>query len=274
MPSLKLTSELRLSIACDNPAQLLAEETGLSVQQIKQAMQKGAVWCQLHDGIKRLRRAKKQLNQGDKLFIYYDEQILQQQAQVPQLIEDCQSYSLWYKPYGVLSQGSKWGDHTTINRLVEQLVNRPTFLIHRLDRATSGLLVVGHSKKITAAIAAQFEQRSIKKYYQAVVEGQVTQTLTLDTPIDGKHAHSKITPLNYDAQKHLSLIRIDITTGRKHQIRRHCAEIGHPIVGDRLYGSGKFQQDLQLSSCGLAFECPIDRQWRSFELPSNLRLKL
>ena len=66
--------------------------------------------------------------------------------------------SIWYKPYGIYCQGSKWGDHHTIHRMAEQQLQRPCFIVHRLDRATTGLVIVAHKKKIAAALAALFAQ--------------------------------------------------------------------------------------------------------------------
>ena len=72
-----------------------------------------------------------------------------------------------------------------------------------------------------------------------------------------------------------SLLDIRIETGRKHQIRKHLAELGFPIRGDRLYGSGiEDGVDLQLTACSLAFECPVRHQPVQYSLPREFRLAL
>ena len=95
---------------------LLAETSGLSHQRIKQAMQRGAVWLSNRQGTRRLRRANKKLKQGDELHLYFDEKVLASEVPAARLIADEGAYSIWFKPFGMLCQGSKWGDHCTINR--------------------------------------------------------------------------------------------------------------------------------------------------------------
>ena len=114
---------------------LLAGATGFSRQRIKQIMQKGAVWVTLASGgennAQRLRRAKKVLHPGDTLHLYYDEKILSEEPPTPELIADEGTYSVWYKPYGLRSQGSKWSDHCTIARWAETHLEpqRPAFVV-------------------------------------------------------------------------------------------------------------------------------------------------
>ena len=126
----------------------------LSINQIKQAVNKGALWLTRAKSTQRLRKIKKPLQLGDEIHFYYHQQVLDQKPAAAQLIEDFHHYSVWYKPYGMLSQGSKWSDHCTICRWVESHITprRTAYLVHRLDRAASGLIMVAHSKS-----AAQLE---------------------------------------------------------------------------------------------------------------------
>ncbi|MCW8948881.1 MAG: RluA family pseudouridine synthase [Sedimenticola sp.] len=257
----------------------LASQTALSKQRIKQTLDKGAVWLTHGNHTQRIRRAKRMLPQGDTLHLYYDEAVLQQQPPVPQLIADEGDYSLWYKPCGMLSQGSKWGDHCTINRWVEKhhTPQRPAFIVHRLDRAATGLILIAHSKQAAKALSARFENRKMEKRYQAIVHGACSVNQppkTIEDSIDGRQARSHVRCLHHDADLKLSLLEIEIETGRKHQIRRHLASIGYPIVGDRLYGVGGETEDLQLTACYLQFICPLSNQERHYALPENLKPKL
>ncbi|NOX10079.1 MAG: RNA pseudouridine synthase [Gammaproteobacteria bacterium] len=256
---------------------LLAQHTTYSRQGIKQAMTKGAVWLSHGTQTTRLRRAKKNLNKGDQLHLYYDEGILATEPPKPTLIADEEGYSIWYKPYGLLSQGSKWGDHCTINRWIEQhqKPQRPAIIVHRLDRAATGLMIIAHQKRIAAAFSRIFQQRAISKHYQAIVQGHfpvAEKALCIDQALDDRPAISHVTALGYDREKNQSLVKVVIETGRKHQIRQHLASIGFPIVGDRLYGSQQqeYEQDLQLTACYLAFECPVDHQQKKFRLAAHL----
>ena len=260
-----------------NAVSIFAEHTQLSNTVIKDAMQKGALWLTRGQQTKRLRRAKKNLQHGDQLSLYFNDEILAQQPPCADLIHDQKHYSVWYKPYGLYCQGSKWGDHCTINRVVEQQLNRPTFMVHRLDRATRGLILLAHSKQSAATLSALFKYRDIEKTYQAIIHGQLeANELTIDQSIEGKTAISHVRQLQYDDAKNQSLVEIKIDTGRKHQIRHHLAHLNHPILGDRLYGHAPNASDinLQLTSVSLIFFDEQSGENVSYTLPENKKLKL
>ncbi len=252
---------------------LLADKTGLSKQVIKNVMQKGAVWLSKGKKTQRLRRAKRVLTLGDIIHIYYDEHVLKREIPQPSLISDQGKYSVWNKPYGLLSQGSKWGDHSTITRWAEQHLTpqRNSFVVHRLDRAASGLIIVAHEKNAAAALSGLFQQRKIEKRYQIWVHGEVdslakTTSIRIDSAIDDRAAVSHFTLLDYDAELDRSLLDVNIETGRKHQIRRHAAELGFPVVGDRLHGREGDKEDLQLNAYFMSFRCPYSGQLMTFDL--------
>lgn len=255
-------------------AQLLKQHSGLSIQQIKQAMNKGAVWVSESDtGYRRLRRADKSLNAGQQLHLYYDAGVLGLKIDAAVLIADEGDYSVWYKPYGMLSQGSKWGDHCTINRWVEQNHHpqRPAFIVNRLDRAAQGLMLIAHKKSAASALSSLFAKRAINKQYTALVSGLFPNQLVLDTPIDEKNALSRASLLTYNSVAKKSLVSIEIETGRKHQIRKHLSGAGFPIIGDRLYGPNVDDPriNLCLVSTYLAFNCPITGVDKSFRLKDD-----
>ncbi len=237
-------------------------------------MTKGAVWLTRNQNTQRIRRADKRLKPGDNLHLYYDDDVLKKQPDPAILIADEKLYSIWFKPYGVLSQGSKWGDHCTINRWVEKNLKpqRPAFIVHRLDRAATGLMIIAHQKKIAAYFSDLFQNCQVKKHYQAIVHGQFSSHKTLDSKINNKQALSHAKLLKYDAVTNQSLLEVSIKTGRKHQVRQHLSKAGFPIVGDRLYGSHKYphDKDLCLSSCYLSFISPVENSEKIYTLPENL----
>lgn len=253
---------------------VLADSTELTKQAIKQVMAKGAVWLSSAQGVHRIRRADKALKAGDTLHLYYDEDVLGKQVDKAVLVADEGAYSIWVKPYGMLSQGSKWGDHCTINRWVEKNLEpqRSAFIVHRLDRAATGLIIIAHEKKIAAYFAKLFQDREIEKKYQAIVHGEFPEYKKLDSDIGDKHALSHVTSLKYNAELDQSLVDVAIETGRKHQIRRHLSEAGFPIVGDRLHGrsTDEGDRDLCLASCYLSFISPIDEAEKTYVLPEAL----
>lgn len=247
---------------------LLAEQTGFSRQKIKQIMQKGAVWLTQGKSTRRIRRASKKLNHGQILHLYYNAQILAQTDFEASLIADETDYSVWFKPSGMLSQGSKFGDHTAIYRWAEMHLQpqRNAFLVHRLDRATSGLILIAHSKKAAVILSKVFQERSIDKFYKALVHGSPDVPQTIDEPLEDKRAITKILAIDSSCNN-TSLLDIQILTGKKHQIRQHLANIGHPIVGDRLYGNGAADNiDLCLTAYKITFISPFDQQKKHYEL--------
>jgi tRNA pseudouridine32 synthase/23S rRNA pseudouridine746 synthase len=247
----------------DNAVDLLQQATGLSKQRIKMAMTQGAVWVTRGSNTQRLRRAKRALRAGDEVHLYYDAEILAEIPAEPILIADVGGYSVWNKPYGLRSQGSKWGDHCTVARWAERNLQpeRPAFTVHRLDRAANGLILVAHSKKTAAALSELFRERNVEKRYLALVAGDFSShpnPIRVEQPIDDKEAISEFSLQDVRDNGEKSVVDVRIETGRKHQIRRHLAELGHPVIGDRLYGAGEADGvDLQLTAYLLAFRCPL-----------------
>ncbi len=247
---------------------LLAENAPISKQKIKSALKNGAAWLESSHGIHRLRRAKKLLDKNDTLHLYYDNLIQTNAPAAAELIADEGEYSIWCKPYGMYSQGTKWGDHCTIYRWAEQHLQpqRPAFPVHRLDRAASGLMILAHTRKMAQVFSDMFKNRKIQKRYRATVEGELNNIdlpYTINTTIEDKPAVSRI--ISLQAQDKNTIVTIEIETGRKHQIRRHLSEMGYPIVGDRLYGSGESEEDLKLQAVYLKFICPITDKVREYQ---------
>ncbi len=251
---------------------ILAEHTDFSRQKLKQIMKQGAVWLTQGQSTRRIRRASKMLSPGQIVHLYYNAQILQETDFAAQLIADEGDYSVWFKPSGMLSQGTKYGDHSAIYRWAETHIQpqRNAFLVHRLDRATSGLILIAHSKKAAATLAELFSQRAIHKYYKALVKGILQAPLTINKTLENKTAVTKIlsAEIVYDGQ--YSLLDIQLLTGRKHQIRQHLSSLEYPIVGDRLYANEKeYNTDLCLTAYKIHFTSPFDQQKKHYELGSE-----
>jgi len=254
----------------------------ISKQKLKQAMQYGAVWLTQSGKTNRLRRAKKVLSVGDELHLYFNSDVLSGDIQPATLIADEGEFSVWNKPCGMFSQGTKWGDHSAICRWVElrgfelnSLPKRSTFLVHRLDRATSGLIVVAHTKKMTRKLSALFESRQIEKHYHAVVSGNfkaISEGEKIEQEIDGRFASTHLLKSKYNSATNQTELLLKLETGRKHQIRKHLSGLGFPIIGDRLYGGKKegADIDLQLRSCFLEFTSPISSLLCSYQIAYNI----
>ena len=271
----RVEAHVQIESAEDKPIDLLKRATGLSKQRIKTAMTQGAVWMTRGKNTQRLRRATRKLRTGDEVHLYYDADIQAETPAEPTLIADAGNYSVWNKPYGLRSQGSKWGDHCTVVRWAERNLEpeRPAFTVHRLDRAANGLILVAHSKSMAAALSEKFRKREVEKSYLALVAGDFSaqpDPLRIEQAIDGKEAVSEFSLREVDADGERSLVDVQIETGRKHQIRRHLAELGHPVIGDRLYGTAADDDmDLQLTAYRLAFDCPINDGPVEYRLPTG-----
>ena len=267
-----IEAHVQVESSDDNAIDLLQGSTGLSKRHIKRAMTSGAVWMTRGRNTRRLRRAKRLLQAGDQIHLYYDAAILAEQPPEPTLVADVGGYSVWRKPCGLRSQGSKWGDHCTLVRWAERHLQpeRSAFTVHRLDRAADGLMLVAHSKRTAAKLSALFRERKVEKRYVALVAGRFSgqpNPLRVDRPVDDKEAISEFSLQEVVDDGRRSLIEARIETGRKHQVRRHLAALGYPIVGDRLYGTGKKDGvDLQLTAITLAFHCPVNDRWVEYRL--------
>jgi len=111
---------------------------------------------------------------------------------------------------------------------------------HRLDNQTSGVVIVAKTQSALINLSKQFEKKTIKKTYAAVVIGKPESRGIIDFDIEGKKAVSEyelLTTVNSIKYNSISLLKLSPLTGRTHQLRIHLSKIGHPVLGDRLYTS-------------------------------------
>ncbi len=150
------------------------------------------------------------------------------------------------KPPQLVVQRGYDPDEPLLLDLVGEHVGRPVHLLQRLDRGTSGVIFFSKTAAHNVKLTRQFEKKRIRKCYSALCEGGLGQRQTIDAPIarvgaikfgvreNGKRAVTHVEPIAFAPSA--SLLSIVLETGRTHQIRVHLAAIGHPLVGDWLYG--------------------------------------
>jgi 23S rRNA pseudouridine1911/1915/1917 synthase len=155
------------------------------------------------------------------------------------------------KPAGLLSIPDRTQSETSLK---DMLLNKygTIFTVHRLDKDTSGMIVFAKDEVTHKFLSLAFEERRVEKYYQGIVHGSPAEKKgTIDAPISGHlhqkglmviHRNGKPSVTDYEIiedYKSFSLLQFQLHTGRTHQIRVHCKNIGHPLACDELYGDGK-----------------------------------
>lgn len=269
--------DLKIDIDSDTDATVpdfLAARTGLSKSKLKDAMNKGAVWLKKKKGaMRRVRRASAVLKKGDHIELHYDDKILSAKSPSADCLNDRGAYSVWYKPPGVLAQGTMYGDHCSLMRYAELFFSPPreVFLVHRIDREASGIMLIAHNRQAASRLSGLFQKNMIKKKYRAEVLGALGvtgQKGAIEFPLDGKSAATQYEVMSYDPLKNMSTTDIVIRTGRLHQIRRHLDMVGHPVMGDPKYGKGNKNADgLKLTAMSLGFRCPVTGEEVEFSVP-------
>jgi 23S rRNA pseudouridine1911/1915/1917 synthase len=123
----------------------------------------------------------------------------------------------------------------------EDALLRPT-ATHRLDARVCGCLLVAKTRRAAAHLASSFRTRRVYKRYRALAVGRVAGPREIDAPLDGRPALTRLRVRSYTPHVqmgHLTTLDLEPVTGRRHQLRRHLADLGHPLVGDDLHANGQ-----------------------------------
>lgn len=234
------------------------------------------------------------LRENDEVTVDYDPVELEQipDIDLPVLYED-DDCAVINKPVGVLSHSKgAFNPEATVatwlrGRLKGGLSGERAGIVHRLDRATSGVMILAKTPDALSRLQKQFAQRKAKKTYYAVVGGHMPHDHAfIDMPVErnpkkpqtfrvGSNGKAAITEYWVKAEGNkYSLLELKPQTGRTHQLRVHLHEIGHPIVGDPLYG-GEPADRLYLHAEQLEITLPNrTRQTFTATLPPAFRSKI
>ena len=186
------------------------------------------------------------------------------------------------KPSGLLSVPGRGADKADCAIARVQAEHPEALTVHRLDMATSGLLLIARSKDIQRALSGQFERGEVQKSYLADVWGAPAPASgEIDLPLITDWPNRPLQKVDHDIGKpsrtlYETLVvaggnaRLKLTplTGRSHQLRVHLAEIGHPILGDEFYATGEAlaaRERLALHAARLVFAHPETGEWMEFE---------
>jgi len=186
------------------------------------------------------------------------------------------------KPAGLLSVPGRGEDRQDCLAWRVQQRFADALIVHRLDMATSGLLVMGRGAAMQRALSMAFEQRATDKRYEAVVHGLVAQDAgEIDLPLitdwpnrprqmvcfgRGKPSLTRYRVIARDEASHCTRVSLEPVTGRSHQLRVHLLALGHPIVGDELYAPASDAPRMMLHACALSLSHPVSgcsMDWRS-----------
>ncbi|MBR5048917.1 MAG: RluA family pseudouridine synthase [Erysipelotrichaceae bacterium] len=256
--------------------ELLREQLCLSRRSISSAMQEERLRL---DG--RLLKQDAELHQGDRLLFYYAKPQPLNYKPVSfdlKILYEDDLLLVVDKPEGYIihsdgTEESRRSDPLTVNNFVAGYYERTgqshgIYNLHRLDRETSGCLLYCKESYLVSYFSHAIENKQIRRSYLAMVEGVLRRPVMIDRPIGrdrhvsnrfrisrtGKNAVTEVTPLSRG--KGVTLVSCLLQTGRTHQIRVHLSSIGHPIVGDVMYGA-KENKRMMLHSWQLEFYSPL-----------------
>ena len=165
-------------------------------------------------------------------------------------------FAIFDKPSGLLVHPTSINNEYTLLDEIKYHLKDDASLVHRIDKETSGLVLVSKNRYSDMILKEMFEEKKYKKTYKAIIEGEIKEEIQIKTPITndtgiiklkmktdekGKVSSTKIKPIFYNKNQNKTLVYAYPKTGRQHQIRVHLNSINHRIIGDPIYGINELQ---------------------------------
>ena len=268
---------------------LLSEATGLSRSRVASLMEEGLCVS----GGKEHRKAGTKLPEGQEVILTVPapREAAPQAEDIPlEILYEDEDLAVVVKPRGmVVHPAAGHPDGTLVNALLARLDSlggiggelRPG-IVHRLDKETSGLMLVAKNDETQEELSRMLKDREIEKHYRALAEGRFKEPEgEIDAPIDRSKKDRKKMAVDPEGRPAVTrwkvlaeapgctLLDVHILTGRTHQIRVHLKSIGHPVCGDELYGyeKGAKVPCLMLHAYSLSFSHPRTKEKMVFRAP-------
>ena len=174
---------------------------------------------------------------------------------------ETEHFAIFDKPSGLMVHPTLLSKDYTLLDEIRYQFGKNASLVHRIDKETSGLVLVSKNKYSEMILKNMFEEKQYIKKYIAIVRNEIKKELKISTPItndtgliklkmkvdiNGKSSQTLVKPLFYDEEKNQTLVEVIPLTGRQHQIRVHLDSINHSIIGDPIYGVDEENADLIL----------------------------
>ena len=272
----------------------IANKEDLSRTMIQKLLENGKIRVN-----EKIEKASYKVEENDKIYIDIDEpkevEIKAQDIPLDIIYEDNDIIVVNKQKGLVVHPASGNPDGTLVNAIMAHAKGslsgiggelRPG-IVHRIDKDTSGLLIIAKNDKAHINMSEQIKKHEVKKTYIALVRGTISENeATINMPIgrsqkdrkkmavdkNGKEAVTHFKVLNRFTTSNASytLLEVKIDTGRTHQIRVHMAEIGHPVIGDMVYSNGKNEFNIKgqcLHAQKLEFKHPITGKQMQLEAP-------
>lgn len=232
----------KISDANDEKAYQILISLGYKMKEAQSLIDKGRLFC--GDEI----LSKNSIVNGEIFLIQYDAK----PKGLRPIFED-ENFAVFDKPSGVLTHPNGRNCDYSMNDEIIHMFGKNAKVAHRLDKETSGVLLVAKNLKVEKAIKSKFENGEIHKSYLALVSGIVSEDFVVNQPLslkkeakilknkvfvsqDGKEAMTKFEVIKIYNDLNVTLLKCIPLTGRQHQIRVHMFHVKHSIIGDTLYG--------------------------------------